>query len=268
MLAIILLMFNAIVSILGIYLFDYRLDNAIDNPLVITLSILIGFVSMVILLWLYIEIFYILIAKRKPQNSMTKHYFMKQMMSLPLILTNTRIKVIGLQNLPDNPGFSIYSNHTSMMDPPVLMYKLKKYPVSFLAKEVTGRLFAIGKWTRETGCVMIDRCNVRKSSEAVSSVVQNINNGLTMVIFPEGTRSKKIGHTNPFKAGSFRIALNSMTPLVPVTIKKPKNFKKVLWPFPKKVELIIHKPILFEEYSLMNTNELSEHVKAIIESSL
>ena len=268
MLAILLLIFNAVVSVLGIYIFDYRLDGVVNEPIIIFLSIIIGLVSMILVLWLYIELFYLFIAKKKPKTSMIKHYFMKQIMSVPLVLTNTRIQVTGLENLPKDPGFSIYSNHTSMMDAPALMYKLKKYPVAFLSKEVTGRLVVIGKWTPTIGCVMIDRDKPRESSKSIMEVVDNIKSGLTMVVFPEGTRSKVVGEMNNFKSGSFKIALNSFAPLVPVTIKKPMNFKKIVWPFAKRIEIIIHKPIAFEEFKEMSSSDLSKQVKCIIEESL
>jgi 1-acyl-sn-glycerol-3-phosphate acyltransferase len=268
MLGILLLIINASVALLGVYIFDYRVDGAINNPVTILLSIVFSIVITILILWLYIELFYIFIAKKKSQDSMTKHYFMKQIMSVPLVLTNTRIKVVGLENLPVNPGFSIYSNHTSMMDAPALMYKLKKYPIAFLSKEVTERIVVIGKWTPTLGCVMLDRGNARKGSESIADVVQNIKNGLSMVIFPEGTRSKAIGEMNNFKPGSFRVALKSNAPLVPVTIQKPQNFKKVLWPFPKRVVLVIHKALPFDEFKELSTSELAKKVKTIIEDAL
>ncbi len=268
MLAIILVIINIAVTLSGVYIFDYKADNFINSPLAIILSILAGFIVMIIVMVIYIEVFYALVAKRKPQNSMLKHKIAKQMMSIPLYSTNMRIKVIGKENLPKDPGFSIYSNHTSLMDVPLLMYKLYEYPVSFLAKEVVEHLFLLGKWTPRLGCVMIDRDSDRKGAESIINVIKNIKNGSTMVIFPEGTRSPEIGTLLEFKQGSFRVALKSKAPLVPMTIVKPKNFKKVKWPFPKKATLVIHKPIPFEEFRTMKSQELSEKVEQIIKGPL
>ncbi len=268
MFAILLLVINIAVSIFGVYLFDYQVDGVINNPLMIILSILMGTVVMLIVFFLYIDVFYFLVAKRKPQNSKLKHLIAKQIMTVPVYATNMRIKVIGKENLPEDPGFSIYSNHTSMMDVPVLMYKLYKYPVAFLTRDAIGNLFAVGKWIPKLGSVMIDRDNPRKGAESIINVIRNVKKGLTMVVFPEGTRSKKIGVMNEFKSGSFKVALKSKAPLVPITIVKPENFKKVKWPFPKRITVVIHEAIPFDEFKNMTSLDLSIKVREIIEASL
>ncbi len=268
MLTIALLIMNFIITILGIYLFDYQVDGIVNNPIVIILSILIGWLIMILLLAGYIEGAYYLVAKNKPKTSMLKHKIAKQMVSIPMHLMNMRTDVVGLENLPKDPGFSIYSNHTSMFDVPLLMYKLYEYPVAFLEKEKLVNVFMFGKWTPVLGCVTIDRSSDRKGAEAIINVIKNVKSGSSMVIFPEGTRSKEIGSLLEFKQGSFKVALKSKAPLVPITIVKPKNYKKIKWPFKKRTVLVIHKPIPYDELKTMKTLELSEHVKKIIGSSL
>jgi len=268
MFALLLLIINITISFLGIYLFDYNVDEIINSPGIIILSILAGSIITLIVFYLYIELTYLLFAKKGPQNSKVKHFFAKQIMTVPLFFTNTRTKIIGKENLPENPGFSIYVNHTSMMDIPVLMYKLDKYPVAFLSKEKILNVFAIGKWTPPLGCVMIDRENARKGAESIIKVIKNVKSGSTMVVFPEGTRSAEIGKLIEFKPGSFKVALKSKAPLVPITIVKPLNYKKVMWPLPKRITLVIHKPIPFEELKGMASLDLSIKVKQIIEEPL
>ena len=133
MLTVILMILNFTVAGLGIYLFDYRVDNSINSPLIIILSLVIGWIVFFGVLWIYIELFYKLVAKKQPQTSMRKHKIAKQMVSVPMHLTNMRVDVVGLDNLPKDPGFSIYANHTSMLDIPVLMYKLN-YKTDFFLK--------------------------------------------------------------------------------------------------------------------------------------
>ena len=268
MLTILLLLINLVVTTLGIYIFDFQVDNSINSPLVIILSIIVGIIVMLLSLYIYIEGLYILVAKNKPKTSMFKHKIANQMVSIPMHLMNMRIKVIGKENLPKDPGFSIYANHTSMMDIPVLMHKLYNYPIAFLEKEIVVNTPIFGKWTPALGCVTIDRENARKGAEAIIKVIKNVKSGSTMVIFPEGTRSNEIGTLLEFKQGSFKVALKSKTPLVPITIEKPKNYKEVKWPFKKRITLIIHKQIPYEELKTMKSLELSKYVEKIIESAL
>ncbi len=268
MFTILLLIINLIVSVLGIYLFDYQVDSLINYPGVIVLSILVGTIVMFISFFLYVDVLYLLVAKTLPQTSRLKHAIAKQGMTVPLFFTHTRTKVIGKENLPKDTGFSIYANHTSMMDIAVLMYKLDKHPVAFLSKKGVVELFSIGKWTPPLGCVTIDRGNDRQAAEAIINVIKNIKKGSTMVIFPEGTRTNEIGKLIEFKPGSFKVALKSKAPLVPITIVKPKNFKSIKWPFPKRITLVIHKPILYDDFKQMTSQDLSVRVKSIIGSAL
>lgn len=268
MFVIMLLVIDVIVSITGVYLFDYKVDEVINDPIVFLISIIVGTIVMVISFFMYIDILYLLVARKESQTSGFKHFIAKQIMTVPLFYTNTRTKVIGLKNLPKDPGFSIYSNHTSMMDIPVLMYKIPKYPVAFLAKKNVADLFAVGKWTPKLGCVSIDRTDPRKGAEAIVNVIRNIKKGSTMVVFPEGTRTSEVGKLIEFKPGSFKVALKSKAPLVPVTIVKPKNFKQLKWPFVKRITLVIHEPIPFEEFRGMSSLELSVKVKKIIGDAL
>jgi len=268
MLSLILLLVNVLVPVFGVLYFDYLPDGSINSPLIIILSIIIGTICMLLTLAFYIELFYYTIAKRKPINSMMKHKVAKQMIVISLHITHTRVKVIGIENLPKNPSFSIYTNHTSMFDIPVLMYKLKDYPIAFLAKEVVGKIFSIGKWIEPLGCVLIDRSNDRKGAEAIIKVIRNVKGGSSMVIFPEGTRSPKADELLPFKPGAFKVALKSKAPLVPVTIIRPSGRDKKRWPLPKRVTVIIHKPIPFDEFKVMKSQELSDYVEGIIKKPI
>ncbi len=268
MFTIILLLINITISGLGIYLFDYKIDSIINSPLVIILSIVVGTTVMIISAALYIEGFYHFVAKRKPINSKLKHLIAKQFMGVPIHAMNIRIKVVGKENLPENPGFSIYSNHTSMMDIPVLMYALKDYPVAFLAKQMVADLPFIGKWTEPLGCVMIDRTSSRKGAQSIIQVIKHVKNGSSMVVFPEGTRSYKAEELNEFKHGAFKVALKSKAPLVPLSIVKANNYRLIKWPFVKRITIVIHKPLEYSKYKEINSIDLSNKVKTIIESEL
>lgn len=263
-----LVLINIATIFFGIYQFDYLVDNTVNNILVILLSIIAGTVVMVLAFAFYVQVFYYTIAKTQPQTSKLKHYIAKRIMTIPLYFTNTRIKVEGMENLPKDTGFSIYANHTSMVDIPVLMWKLPKYPVAFLQKQAVQDLPLVGKWTPPLGCVSLDRENSRKGAEAIIQTIKNVKTGSTMVIFPEGTRSYDIGEMLEFKPGSFKVALKSKAPLVPLTIVKPKNFRSIKWPRRKPITLVIHQPLEFNEYRKLTSQELSDKVRKIIGSAL
>jgi 1-acyl-sn-glycerol-3-phosphate acyltransferase len=265
MFAYLLIIIHFIVMGLGIYLFDYQADQVINSPLVIILSLISGLLAMLIVFYLYIEVFYYLFGKNDSPTSKRKHFFAKHIMIVPLFGLNMKVKVKGYENLPKETGFSIYANHTSMMDIPILMYYLKKHPVAFLAKKEAGEIFSVGKWIPALGGVLVDRSSARQGAESILKVIKNIKNGSTMVIFPEGTREKKLNTILDFKAGSFKAALKSKKPLVPVTLVKSE---KRPWPRRKNVTMVIHQAIPYDDFKDLTSNDLADKVKAIINEPL
>ena len=268
MLTTFLLTVNIIITFIGIYIFDYQIDGAVNSPLIILLSIISGLIGAVLAAIIFLEISYVMFAKGKPNNSKFKHRIAKQIVSVPIHLFNVRTKVIGKNNLPKDHKFLIYANHTSELDISILMYKLPEYPIAFLAKQDVLGYLSVGKWALSIGCVMLDRDNNRKGINAVSQVAENVNNGSTMVVFPEGTIKREVGKLLKFRRGAFKIALESGAPLVPVSIVKDENYNKRFWPMKRKFAIVIHKPLPFNEYMNFNSTELSEKVRGIIKSEL
>ena len=268
MLTIFLLVVNTVVIVLGIYLFDYQVDSIINNPFAILLSIFVALIASFLAALFYMELFYIIYAKDKPDTSKKKHRIAKQIVSVPLHLFNVRTKVVGKENLPKDPRFLIYANHTSELDISILMNKLSKYPVAFLAKKAVLKYLSIGKWALSIGCIMLDRENNRRGAYSVSQVVKKVQNGSTMVIFPEGKIKREIGKLLRFRSGSFRIALESEVPLVPVSIVKDKQYNKGFWPMAKKFTIVIHEALLFKEFKTLKSRELSNKVRDIIDTEL
>lgn len=263
MLTIALIIIQITTSFLGIYFFDYQIDGRINQIGVILLSLLVGFILMLMVLEAYIEILYY-VFKKTPKNNILKHKLANQMVSIPLHLTRTKIVVIGKEHLPKDYGFTIYSNHTSLMDIPLFMYGFNDYPIAFLAKKRVKDIFSVGKWVEALGGVMIDRSNTRKGAEAILQVIKHVKNGSTMVIFPEGTRNKEQGKLLPFKDGAFKVALKSKAPLVPMTIVKEE---KKNWPRKNTVTIVVHKALSYEEIKDMKSQELSNKVKELILSA-
>lgn len=268
MLAIIIMVVNVIITGLGIYIFDYKVDGLINDVIIIILSILVGVILTALLVLLFLEVFYLLLSKGKLHKSMFVHKIAKQIVSVPIHFSMMRIKIVGKENLPLDPGFSIFANHSSWIDFPILMYMLYDNPVAALGKEGAFNLFAIGKFAPKLGCVMVHRKDPRQGAEAIKQVIDNVKNGYSMVIFPEGTRNPNVNSLLDFKHGVFKVALRSEKPLVPITIYKPKNHKSIKWPFIKRVTVIVHKPLPFKDFSTMRTMELSKKVKEIIDGSL
>lgn len=147
----------------------------------------------------------------------------------------SELRITGNTHLPDGQIF-VVSNHLSMMDIPALIAAVDK-PIGFVAKKELEHVPLISKWIRMTGSVFIDRSDMRQSLKAIIKATDNLKEGYTLGIFPEGTRSKT-GELGEFKKGSLKPALKSGVPIVPIALKNTD----VLFEDLKKLK--IKKPVI------------------------
>ena len=130
-------------------------------------------------------------------------------------LSDSTVNVHGLENIPEGPVLFV-SNHQSNMDIAIICGFIDK-PKGFIAKKELKKLPLINKWITLAGSIYLDRENPRKSMEGILEGIKTLKNGHSLVVFPEGTRSRgdKMGE---FKSGSFKLATKSKVPIVPLTI--------------------------------------------------
>jgi 1-acyl-sn-glycerol-3-phosphate acyltransferase len=108
------------------------------------------------------------------------------------------------------------SNHASNLDPPVLIPVIPGR-CSVLVKKELFRIPILGIAMRVADLVPVDRSDREAAIESVKAAVKVLQQGLHMVIYPEGTRSVD-GRLLPFKKGPFHLAMESGVPVVPVTL--------------------------------------------------
>ncbi|TXL65819.1 1-acyl-sn-glycerol-3-phosphate acyltransferase [Cerasibacillus terrae] len=181
--------------------------------------------------------------------------------------TGTKIYVNGKENIPDGPALYV-ANHQGLFDILALLGYLGK-PVGFIAKKEIDKLPIIPKWMELLACVFIDRSDRRQSVRAIQKGTKNIKNGHSIVIFPEGTRSKD-GQVSSFKAGSFRLGTKAKVPIVPIAIDGTRemyeeNNNRVK---PSVIQLVVGKPITPEEYEGMKGKELAAYTEKKVSQQL
>lgn len=183
-------------------------------------------------------------------------------------LSGARVTISGEENIPNDIPVVFMSNHQSNFDIALFMSYIDK-PKGYISKMEMKKIPLLSTWMSYMQCVFMDRSNMRKSVQAIMEGVTILKEGHSLVIFPEGTRSKcdKMGE---FKAGSFKLATKPKVPIIPVTIDgsyklMEQNGNKIK---PADVKIFIHPMV---ETSLLSKEELDnlpEKVKSIIGSRL
>jgi 1-acyl-sn-glycerol-3-phosphate acyltransferase len=181
-----------------------------------------------------------------------------------LFVSGIKVTVYGLDNIVPSQSYIYMSNHQSNFDIPVLLACL---PVQFrwLAKAELFKIPLFGRSMRAAGYVKIDRFNRESAFESINEAAAKMQNGVSVMIFPEGTRSRD-GKIRAFKKGGFVMAVDSGAPIVPVILQGtwPIMDKSSLRINAGNVALHIEKPIDTSGYTRHTKNDLVESVRAII----
>ena len=114
----------------------------------------------------------------------------------------------------------------------------------------------------------MDREDVRQSLTVIQNVTEEVKNGRSYLIFPEGTRSKKGNEMLEFHGGSFRCATKSKCPIVPIALIDCFKVLDQKGSKPVAVQLHYLKPIPYEEYEGMKPAEVAALVKSRIQAKI
>lgn len=185
-----------------------------------------------------------------------------------LMLVGVKVEVEGLENLDPHQPYILTPNHQSFIEVPLFVTYLDRYP-AYLAKKEVFKYPIFGYGIGLLKVVPVDRSNSPSAVESAKAATENIRQGKSYMVYPEGTRSKD-GTLLPFKKGAFMMAIDAGVPVVPVTVSgatkiMPKGEFKV---FPSTVRLTIHEPISTTGYSKENVAELMRRTREKIYSAL
>lgn len=159
-----------------------------------------------------------------------------------LAAAGVKVRVRGLGALVPGATYVFVANHQSMYDIPVLFAAIP-YQLRIIAKRSLGAIPFLGWHLRRTGHILVDRANPDR--EAILRRWHGlVNAGLSLIIFPEGTRSAD-GVVRKFKSGSFTLALQAGLPVVPLSVCGTREVlpKGGFTVRPGVVTLVVHQPI-------------------------
>jgi 1-acyl-sn-glycerol-3-phosphate acyltransferase len=193
--------------------------------------------------------------------------FAKQLDRILLFIAGLTYEVTGLEKLSPNRGYVYVGNHRSFVDVGVV-YIVFPGKLSFLAKKELYKIPLISFALRTLGVIEVDRSNSEAAALSIERAVDELKSGSSIIIFPEGTRSRSKGML-PFKKGGFVLAIKAQVPIVPFTLLGTDKLIKPdsIFLYPGHVKMIIHDPIETTGMDLEDRNELLERTQKVIEST-
>ncbi|MBQ0166456.1 MAG: 1-acyl-sn-glycerol-3-phosphate acyltransferase [Treponema sp.] len=179
----------------------------------------------------------------------------------------SEVTVIGQENIPQDTAVVFIGNHQSYLDIPVMLgYSGKN--LAFIAKAEILKVPVLSAWMKLMECVFMVRESPRQSVQAMNTAVENVKKGYSMMIFPEGHRSRS-DEIKAFHPGSFKLAFRSEVPIIPVTIDGTWHlFEEKKRPQAAPITLTFHEPIPTAGLTREQQAAIPEKVFEIIKADL
>ncbi len=135
--------------------------------------------------------------------------------SLVALAPGCRVRVFGEEHLPDKKPVVFVANHQSYVDIPVLFFIRR--PFKWVADQDLFRIPFLGWAMRMAGYISVDRGDRHSSASTLKRATRWLSRGVSVFIFPEGTRSHT-GAFGRFHLGAFQLAALTKTPLMPIVV--------------------------------------------------
>jgi len=193
------------------------------------------------------------------------HYCARFWGRIALLANRVKVKVEGLENIKGKGPFIFMSNHQGSYDIFVLLGHLP-FQFKWLVKKELFSIPFFGWAMSAAGYISIDRQGTREATvESMNKAAQKIREGMSVVIFPEGSRSPD-GSIQLFKKGGFILAMKSKVPIIPISLAGSREImsKDRLTASSGEIRIKIGDPIETEPYSVKDRPVLMEKVSETI----
>ncbi|MBR1931103.1 MAG: 1-acyl-sn-glycerol-3-phosphate acyltransferase [Lachnospiraceae bacterium] len=181
------------------------------------------------------------------------------------LLSGVKVIALGEENIPKDTAVLYVGNHRSYFDV-VLTYIRVPRPTGYIAKIEMRKVPLLNIWMKNLHCLFLDRKDIKQGLKTILAGVEKVKNGISIAIFPEGTRNKVADTFLPFHEGSFKIAEKGDVPIIPMTIVNSAAIFEDHIPFIKKATVVIEygKPIYIKELDKETRKSLGTYVSNII----
>lgn len=155
----------------------------------------------------------------------------------------------------------MYPNHQGKYDALGIVYTHRK-PCSIVMDKAKSNTILVKEFIDLLEGKRLDKKDVRQALTIINEVSEDVKNGKCYILFPEGGYDfNNRNHVCDFKAGSFKIALKTKAPIIPVALIDSYRVFNSFWLGPVTTQVHYLKPILFEEYGSLRTQEIAALVK-------
>lgn len=182
-----------------------------------------------------------------------------------IFLSGTKVIVLGEENVPKDKAVLYVGNHRSFYDI-ILTYVRVPRLCGYVSKKEMLKVPLLSIWMKYLHCLFLDRDNIKEGLKTILEAIEQVKSGISVCIFPEGTRNKTPDTFLPFHEGSFKIAEKSGAPIIPMTIVNSAAIFEDHFPKIKRATVVIEygTPIMVSELPKEEKKAIGAKVQGII----
>lgn len=182
-----------------------------------------------------------------------------------LFLSGVSVTVKGEENVPQDIPVLYIGNHRSYFDI-VMTYVRVPRPTGYIAKIDMLKVPLLSHWMKNLHCLFLDRNDIKQGMKTILTAVEEVKSGVSICIFPEGSRSKEPDAFLPFRGGSFKIAEKSGCPIIPMSINNADQVWEAHLPKIKKTHVVIEygRPIYIKDLDKEQKRRIDDAVFQIV----
>ena len=171
-------------------------------------------------------------------------------------ISGVKLTVIGEEQVPTDEPVLYIGNHRSYFDI-VISYARCPRLTGYIAKDSMLQIPLLSTWMKRLNCLFINRDDIKESLKTILAGIENVKNGISMCIYPEGTRGKGADELEmlPFKEGSLKIAEKTGCKIVPMAMTGSADI------FEKHIPYIRRSRVILEYGAPIDVNTLSKEEK-------
>lgn len=181
----------------------------------------------------------------------------------------SELVVHGKENIPKKGPVVFIGNHQGYAD--IIAYCAALSPslaFAYVAKDDLGKIPIYGTWIRRIRSVLIKRNDPRASLKAIDEGIELIEKGFSLMIFPEGTRSRG-PEMGSFKRGAFKLAVKPGVPIIPVSLNGSyKMFEETGIVKGARIDVMVHPPVETKGLSRKEEKQMCLDVEKTVKDGL
>ncbi len=204
----------------------------------------------------------------KRLQASSSQMIVRNVLKFILFFCGVKVDVSGVENIPKDQAVLYVANHRSYFDI-LLGYTTVPNLTGFVSKIEMAKVPFIRVWMRFMNCLFLDRDNLKEGLKTILKGIEQIKEGYSIFIMPEGTRSQG-EEMLPFHEGSFKLAQKSGCPIIPVAIHNTDAAFEQHIPWITKANTAIRygEPIYMNELTKEEQKFVGAHVQGIIKNML